>query len=658
MKDVMTYRFFGICFALAFAASTASAAPPGDAERRQFRLAHHAALHAPPGTWRPLARGLEDYPLHAYLEYAALSRDLKTVVPADVKRFLERERGTLLEERLRDAWLAQLAEAKRWREYLAFHVPSESLERRCGYASARAETGDTAKLADDARALWRTGKSLPRSCDALLNWIRRQPWFDAPLVWERIELAAAERESGLIARLAPSTGPGRAEAARWSQAVLSPSAALARVQDWPDDARHRRLAALALAQLARADAARAAALWPAISARFRLDDAQRAQALNAIALYKAASYEPDAVKWITQVPVAKRSDEVREWAVREALARRDWAAVQAALDALSEAQRDDPRWRYVRARTLELAGRGAEAQPLFDALAREPNYHGFVAAERLGAPYAICPQDPAVAPPVAAAVAADASLVRAFELHALGWLPEARREWSFALREASPEERRAAVAAAHARGWVERGPLTLLKPDETRLYALRFPVAHEADIRAAAKRHGVDPAVVFALIRSESAWATDARSGANAYGLMQLLPGAAAPLAKKDRLPYRAPTDLFDPKLNVKLGTHHLRNDLNRYGGKLWLAAAAYNAGPSPVQRWMNARGMLPADLFVETIPYRETREYVSRVIAFSVIYDWRINGDAASLANRIAVASKGNARRPVACPATQGAAP
>ncbi|HET9483498.1 MAG TPA: transglycosylase SLT domain-containing protein, partial [Xanthomonadales bacterium] len=313
---------------------------------------------------------------------------------------------------------------------------------------------------------------------------------------------------------------------------------------------------------------------------------------------------------------------------------------------------------YVRARALELSGRKAQAQPILEALAREPNYHGFLASERLGTPYAICPQDPAVPAEVAAAIARDPSLVRAFELYALGWLTEARREWSHALRDASPEYRRGAVLAAHARSWIERGPLTLLRPEESRLYALRFPVAHEAEIRAAAKQHGLDPALVFALIRSESAWATDARSGADAHGLMQLIPAAARHIAQREKLPYRTPSDLYDPKLNVVLGTHHLATDLARYGGKVWLAAAAYNAGPAPVRRWSQARGGLPPDLFVETIPYRETREYVSRVIAFSVIYDWRINGDAASVANRIAVASKGPGRRPVACPTPAASAP
>ncbi len=648
-----------VIFSLAFPLLAAAAhAAPTDTDRRQFALAHKAAVSAPAGAWRPLARGLEDYPLYAYLEYAALTRDLKAVAPSAIAAFLKQHDGTVLAEQLRARWLAHLVEQRRWREVVAFHAPSDELERRCGHASARAALGDVATLEPDARALWLTPRSLPRSCDGVLGWLRRQRGFDANLVWQRIELAATARETGLIAQLAPLTGPGTTEAKRWAATIANPSAELAKAVAWPDDARHRRLVALATAQLARRDAARAGHLWPALEQRFKLAPSDHGAVLDTIALYKAASYEPDAALWIAKLPPTDRSDELREWTVREALARRDHAAAEQALDALPEPQRDDPRWRYVRARILDETRRGTQALPLYEALAREANYHGFLAAEKLGAPYSVCPDDASVAPPDAAMVAANPSLARAFELHALGWLPEARREWQHALRGATDPFRRAAVAAAHAHGWVERGPLTLLAPQDLRYYTLRFPIAYEREIRAAAKRHGLDPALVLALIRSESAWATDAASSANAHGLMQLLPGAARQIAKRERVPFRGVRELYDPQLNIRLGTHHLAQDLARYGGKVWLAAAAYNAGPTPVQRWTAARGTLPPDLFVETIPYRETREYVARVIAFSVVYDWRLNGDAASLTDRITVASKANGRRPVVCPLPKVGAP
>ena len=129
---------------------------------------------------------------------------------------------------------------------------------------------------------------------------------------------------------------------------------------------------------------------------------------------------------------------------------------------------------------------------------------------------------------------------------------------------------------------------------------------------------------------------TDAHSGANAYGLMQLLPGVAKQLAKAENLPYHDASDLFDPTLNLQLGTRFLGRMADAYEGSPWLASAAYNAGKAPVGRWLDARASLDPDFFIETIPYKETREYVARVLAFSVIYDWRMHGNALALSARM----------------------
>src|SRR5690606_37381038 len=149
----------------------------------------------------------------------------------------------------------------------------------------------------------------------------------------------------------------------------------------------------------------------------------------------------------------------------------------------------------------------------------------------------------------------------------------------------------------------------------------------------------------------------DARSHADAWGLMQLLPGVARQVAKSAGLPYSTPQQLFDPEYNVRLGTRFLGQMARKYDGSPWLASAAYNAGPAPVGRWLDARGSLDPDFFIETIPYKETREYVARVLAFSVIYDWRLNGKALPLSSRMPrigqpyrVPDDGTPRKAVAC--------
>src|SRR5690606_17147576 len=147
-----------------------------------------------------------------------------------------------------------------------------------------------------------------------------------------------------------------------------------------------------------------------------------------------------------------------------------------------------------------------------------------------------------------------------------------------------------------------------------------------------AAANGLDPALSFALIRAESAWQPDARSHANAYGLMQLLPATGKSMAQQLGVPWRGTSTLLDPALNIRLGSRYLARQVARFDGNPWLATAAYNAGPTPVQRWLADRGTLPADAFIETIPYGETRDYVARVLAFSVIYDWRLYGKARPL--------------------------
>jgi soluble lytic murein transglycosylase len=628
--------------ALSFVCLPAAGAPaePTAAERRAFLAAHDAALRGPPGRWQQLARGLEAYPLYAYIEHAALVRDLDRVDAQRVEAFLRAHRGTLLASGLRTRWLARLAREHRWAEFRANWRRRDDPALRCAYIEARRAQADTPALRAEAREVWLSPRSLPPACDAVLAWLQRSGTLDDDLRWQRIELAAAARESGLVRALAAGLSPAqRPEALFWSGAVADPGKALAGVATWPDSTRRRTLAWILLPQLARRDHDRAAALWPAVEQRYQPDATQRGAALAAIALWKAANYAPDAGAWMARVPDAAFDDALREWRVRTWLAAGNWAAALQAVEAMSPTQAADSRFRYLRARLLERERRGAEAAPLLDALAKEPNFHGFLAADRAGKPYSICP----LATPTDAAlrerVARRRALRRALEAHAIGWIEEARREWAHAFARLHGDERRAAVALAQQRGWTDRGPLSLLAPEDLRYYALRFPIEHRAAIESAAKRNGLETAWVLGLIRSESAWAADARSHADARGLMQLLPGTAQRLAKREKVPYKVPSDLFRPAINIPLGTAYLRDVLARFDGKEWLATGAYNAGPTPVARWLAQRPALDTDLWIETIPYKETREYVARVMAFSIIYDWRLRNEARSLAQRLGMA-------------------
>jgi len=213
----------------------------------------------------------------------------------------------------------------------------------------------------------------------------------------------------------------------------------------------------------------------------------------------------------------------------------------------------------------------------------------------------------------------------------------------------SDQQRRLAVAVAQEHGWFDRGVFGLGKqPEEQRMYALRFPIHHADTIRRESAKNGLDPAWVAAEIRAESVFNPNARSGANAMGLMQVVPATGLATARRIGVPWSGVQTLFDPDANIAIGAAYLRELYDKYGPP-YMVLAGYNAGPAPLARWQAQRPGMDPDFWIETISYKETRDYVARVLAFSVIYDWRLNGDAAPVSQRML--GKTAARKGFVCP-------
>jgi soluble lytic murein transglycosylase len=624
---------------LAVAAALPLRAADRGAERAQFRAALAAAARPPEDAWKKLAANLDPhYPLYPYIELAALRARIGRLAPAEVERFLARWPDTLAASDLRDAYLRELARRRDWSTFRRLWTKSSERDLQCDELQARLAGGARLDYARDLDALWQGTHALPGACDPVLADARRSGLLGDAQVMQRLQRTAAAGNLEASAETAALLdGAHRAAADRIVAALRDPAATLAAAKTWSDEPQARDAVAYGLARYARRNSAAAETAWADLEARFKWDATQKNRVLNALALYRATSYSPDALARLKALPADAADDATREWHVRVALAGGDFAETLAALDALSDEQKADPRWRYLRARVLSRQQRKAEAAPLFAALAREANFYGFLAADWSDLPYSICARTLARDAATESALSKQADLGRAFEFRELDMLPEARREWAFAMTRLDEAQRRLAADLAYRRGWYDRAVFAYSADAQTqRLYEQRFPLGMQKEVRQESRAAGIDPAWTYAIIRAESAWMTDAHSGADAYGLMQLLPGVARQLAKAEKLRYAHPQDLFDPALNVRLGTRFLGRMADRYDGSPWLASAAYNAGEAPVGRWLDARATLDPDFFIETIPYRETREYVARVLAFSVIYDWRMNGKVLALASRM----------------------
>ena len=201
-----------------------------------------------------------------------------------------------------------------------------------------------------------------------------------------------------------------------------------------------------------------------------------------------------------------------------------------------------------------------------------------------------------------------------------------RREWHFATRkQMDNEERIIAAKVAHKWGWHNRAILTIAHTDQRNDIELRFPVLFEDKVKEYSKKQALQPAYTYAVIRRESAFAADARSRVGALGLMQIMPATGKVIAKKLKVKYRNKNQLLNPELNVNFGTTYLNMMLNKFYKQPALASAAYNAGGHRVKAWLPVGDDMSAERWIETIPFKETREYVSSILAYTAIYEHRM---------------------------------
>ncbi len=616
-------------------AATGACAQDLDARRPLMRM---AIDNAERGQFDAAAAAtLRDHPLYGWLEYSALRRGIDGLDGARASDFLRRYQGQPVAETFRAMWLAELARRRDWPALLGNWQPSRDPALQCAELNARLATGKAdAQWTGDVQALWRgSGKSLPDACDPVFAALAERGGLTPALRWERIDAAADARQPAVMR--AAARGLPAAEQAQANDYAVFVGRPDARALNWPKNERSRRIATDGLEQLAKADPDAAERQLPQYAQALGLDATQQARVRYQIALWTVASYGPDSARRLAAVPEAAYDERLHEWRTREAMARGDWPAALAAIRRMPASQRNDSRWRWFEARLLDKTGKPAEALPLYRAAANAATFHGFLAADKLQQPYALCPWTPDDDAQARAAVARDPALVRALELFKIDRPAWAAREWADALSRFDDTQRRLAVEVAGANGWFDRAVFALKGAQEMRLYALRFPLHHGDSIRREAARNALDPAWVAAEIRAESIFNPNARSSANAMGLMQVLPATGASVAKSIGLSgYGGAASLYDADTNIAIGSAYLRQLLDKYGGLPYVTIAAYNAGPTPTARWQSQRPGFDADFWIETISYKETREYVARVLAFSVIYDWRLNGKAVPLVERM----------------------
>jgi soluble lytic murein transglycosylase len=608
-----------------------------DRQREQFLAAEAALRSGDRPEFRRIRQTLSDYPLSGYLDYRDLQGRLGSAPAREVDAFLRRYAEQPIATRLRSSWLRTLGKRKDWDNYLAFYVPQSSISLQCYHIRARLQNGEREPALQDALALWLVGHSQPDTCDPAFDQLYATGMIDSALIWERIRLAFSEQKSSLAGYLAKRlSAADRTWVQRWEQAHRQPTAAINQPWAAHDTPLVRDILVHAVQRLARHKPDQAWKHWQTLSATHAFSDAQQGEVLARIALNGAVNGEPGAADWLARVPPTATDAGIRQWRVRVALLAGDWKRVLHWLDLLTPEERQEDNWRYWRARALAAGGAAGDAFTEYAQLSGERSYFGFLAADQLHRPYAMNDARTEADADELSAIEQLPGVRRAHELYLLGNRLDARREWFYATEDMPAERLRLAALLANRWGWHDRAILSASQANYWSDLALRFPLPHRESIFTNARRYDLDPALIYGVIRQESIFMEDAVSAVGALGLMQLMPATGKQTARELNIQYGGNQALLQSERNIQLGSAYLNSLMIRYNGSPVLAAAAYNAGPSRVTRWLPEDADMDATLWTERIPFKETRTYVRRVLTYATIFDWRLEQPVTRLSTRL----------------------
>ena len=603
-------------------------------QRSAFRDAY---AHAESGDENGVAEHLDllsDYILLPDLEAAIIRADLRNASDYRVETFLATHKALPVAQELRSKWLNELARKQRWSKYLEIYVADQSVTRRCHMFTARIASGKTRHLADEILPLWLVGKSQPDACNLPFKYLNEVGYLTESRIRKRFEMAITARNLSLARFLAKSLDwQDRDWAARWQRMRSNPTAELRQAEKFRNNSAERELILYGFYRLARQDPLYTAKTWLDYRSNFDFSAAERDAVSRRIAVWAARKHLPESAELLAAVPARARNLDVREWQVRTALRNRDWPAVFAYINDLPGAERDQEMWRYWRGRALQELGQNEAADAVFRGLARERDYYGFLAADQVGMPYQFEHRPIAPDEHLLATLASRPALRRARELYEVGQHGRARSEWNKQIASMNRSEQAQAALLAHRWGWASRAIATASSGPMLDDLEIRFPTPYREIFTKKTDEANISFSWAYGIARSESLFMPDVSSSAGALGLMQLMPATGRQVARSARIKYLNQYSLLDPETNITLGTKYLGRMYQRFGGNQVLATAAYNAGPHRVSRWLPEDGEVIADVWVDTIPFTETRGYVRRVLSSQVIFTWRITGSQQRLA-------------------------
>ncbi|MFV2060007.1 MAG: transglycosylase SLT domain-containing protein [Gammaproteobacteria bacterium] len=594
-------------------------------QRQQYQDAIHSIKLGRLKNFNKLEPQLRDYPLYPYLKFAELKKRLRKAPNKEIIAFINKYAGTPLATRLHYSWQHQLVRKKDWKTLVENYLTSKNIKMQCHYAHALNMENQPMAAYDVIEQIWLTGKSLPKVCDKVIKLGLKSGRITQDLVLERIRLAMQSNRLHLAKYLKQYVNQEDQHwIDLWIKVRRKPELILSDSKLKSNIPIVRWILIDALIRISKKDALEGARLWSNFKLKFSFNTQEENRLVRRLTLYLSQIDDVDSIKWLNATNYLSDDSYLTGIHIISSIKDRDWESAVDWLDRLNSEERHSEKWRYWRARVYEAMGRLEEARNIYHLNANERSYYGFLAADRNGLNYQFGDKPLIYSAEEISALEQNPAILRARELYLLNQIVDARREWHYAIQRMDSTQILIAAQAADQWGWHDRAIITFGRAKYWDDLKRRFPLVHQNLVVKQAQGQKINPAWAFAIIRQESAFTSDARSHAGAMGLMQLLPRTALQVARNNQVKYRNRFDLLNINTNVKLGVRYLKKVSDHFNGNNVLATAAYNAGQYRVNTWL-PKAPVSADIWVETVPFNETRDYLKRVLTYTIIYEQRL---------------------------------
>lgn len=563
---------------------------------------------------------LKDYPLYPYLALSVIKRNIVKRPIQEIQTFLNKYKTLPITYSLRTFALNEKYYSKQWGDVIKLSNADDKTIYQCMNLTALYNSKKRKQALAGVNKIWLHGRSLPKTCNKIIKHWQKAGMQTSEITLQRIELTLISREGRLAKYLAKSLNKkDKATYLYWKKLYNKPQL-LAKQHYWEKRGHYANvMMKIAIERLMHRSLDKAIKILPNIDKNIGFTKEIQQKLKSKIALKAMLKNKKEPTYWLKKINWEYITAAQQEQVLRYFVGKKQWEVVKSLYTTHKSQSGDLLPWQYWYASALEETGNAEKAKELYQELAKKRRYYGFLASDKLGIDYSLNHHSLPKEPSIINQLESNGHLLRAKEFYLLGEDLPARREWYRLVKSLTEQQRFGASHIANKWGWHNRTIITLTMTDQRDDLDLRFPMPYQPQFSTQAKSRSMKTSWPLAIARQESAFLPNATSSAGAKGLMQILPSTAKIQAKREGISYKSRKQLLEPAFNIKLGTAYLNEMLGLFDNNLAVAAAAYNAGPHRVKRWV--KKSLAQDQWIESIPYKETRNYVKNVLSYAVIY-------------------------------------